>query len=159
MASCRLLSPTGETLWRMEAIADIEGRPGARHNDFAVIGDFAGDQELDPTVFACAGGVYVVDGRSGRTRAHHCCGHTQGGKIGNFRPELPGLELAGRNRWGSMGIVPFVNGRGSLLGRMPPEPIVPPRGARSTGRVTGRSWSLSARIGAWVCTMDMAVKW
>ena len=71
MASCRLLSPTGETLWRMEAIADIEGRPGARHIDFAVIGDFAGDQELDATVFACAGGVYVVDGRSGRTWAHH----------------------------------------------------------------------------------------
>ena len=128
LASCRLLSPTGETLWRMEAIADIEGRPGARHIDFAVIGEFAGDQELDPTVFACAGGVYVVDGRSGRTRVHHCCGHTQGGKIGKFRPELPMLELAGRNRWGSMGIVPFVNGRGSLLGRMHPDPIGHPGG-------------------------------
>jgi len=45
-----------------------------------------------------------------------------------FRPELPELELAGRNRWGSMGIVPFVNGRGSLLGRMYPDPIGHPGG-------------------------------
>ena len=128
LASYQLLSPEGAPLWHMEASKDIAGRPGARHIDFAVIGDFAGDAELDPTLFVCSGGVYVVDGRSGRTRAHHRSGHTQGGKIGNFRPDLPGLELAGRNRWGSMGIVPFVNGRGTLLGRMHPDPIGHPGG-------------------------------
>ena len=128
LASYQLLSPEGEQLWRMEAVEELAGRPGAGHIDFAVMGNFAGDGELDPTVFACSGGVYVVDGRTGRTRARHLCGHTQGGKIGNFRPDLPGLELAGRNRWGCMGLVPFVNGRGTLTGRMHPDPIGHPSG-------------------------------
>ena len=128
LACSRLLSAEGETLWEMEALADIDGRPGAGHVDFAVIGNFAGDGGLDPTVFACSGGVYVVDGNTGRVRASHRSGHTQGGKIGNFRPDLPGLELAGRNRWGSMGIVPFVSGSGPLLCRMHPDPIGHPSG-------------------------------
>jgi rhamnogalacturonan endolyase len=128
LAGYQLLCAEGNRLWRMEAIEDMENRPGAGHIDFSVMGDFAGDKELDPTVFVCSGGVYVVDGRTGRTRAHQLCGHTQGGKIGNFRPDLPGLELAGRNRWGSMGIVPFVNGRGMLTGRMHPDPIGNPGG-------------------------------
>ena len=127
LASYQLLSADGDRLWSMEAIEDLE-RPGAGHIDFAVIGDFAGDAELDPTVFVCSGGVYVVDGHTGRTRARHLCGHTQGGKIGNFRPELPGLELAGRSRWGTMGIVPFVNGRGMIVDRMHPDPIGHPSG-------------------------------
>ena len=127
LASYQLLSPEGERLWRMEAIEDLE-RAGAGHIDFAVIGDFAGDQELDPTIFVCSGGVYVVDGHTGKTRARHLCGHTQGGKIGNFRPDLAGLELAGRSRWGTMGIVPFINGRGMLTGRMHPDPIGHPGG-------------------------------
>ena len=128
LAGCRLLRADGEAIWELEAVEDIQQRPGAGHVDFAVMGNFAGEDELDPTLFVCAGGVYVVDGRTGRTRARHGCGHTQGGKIGNFRPELPGLELAGRNRWGCMGLVPFINGRGTLVGRMHPDPIGHPSG-------------------------------
>lgn len=70
----------------------------------------------------------MVDGLTGRSRSAHRIGHTQGGKIGNFRPDLPGLELAGRNRWGSMGIVHFINGRGVWLNRMHPDPIGHPSG-------------------------------
>ena len=101
LASYQLLSPEGAPLWLMEANKDIAGRPGARHIDFAIIGDFAGDAELDPTLFVCSGDIYVVDGRSGRTRAHHrsarasfrcpvgancksCPGQSQARKI--FRP-------------------------------------------------------------------------
>ncbi len=101
LASYQLLLPEGAPLWLMEANKDIAGRPGARQIDFAIIGDFAGDAELDPTLFVCSGGIYVVDGRSGRTRAPHrsarasfrcpvganskCCpGQSQARKI--FRP-------------------------------------------------------------------------
>jgi len=124
----QLLSPEGKTIWTMQASEDILGRPGAGHIDFSVIGNFAGDEELDPTIFVCSGGVYVVDGLTGRCRSAHRIGHTQGGKIGNFCPDLPGLELAGRNRWGSMGIVNFINGRGVWLTRMHPDPIGHPSG-------------------------------
>ena len=44
-------------------------------------------------------------------------------KLVIFFSDLPGLELAGRTRWGSMGIVNFVNGRGNWLNRMHPDPI------------------------------------
>ena len=111
-----------------DTINDIQNRAGAGHIDFAVIGNLAGDEELDPTIFVCSGGVYVVDGMTGNLRAAHHIGHTQGGKIGNFFSDLPGLELAGRNRWGSMGIVNFVNGRGHWLNRMHPDPIGHPSG-------------------------------
>jgi len=128
LACYQLLSPEGRTIWTMRDSEDILGRAGAGHVDFAVIGNFAGDDELDPTVFVCSGGVYVVDGLTGRSRSAHLTGHTQGGKIGSFRPDLPGLELAGRNRWGSMGIVNFINGRGTWLHRMHPDPIGHPSG-------------------------------
>ena len=128
LACYQLLSPQGRTIWTMRDSKDILGRAGAGHVDFAVMGDFAGDEELDPTIFVCSGGVYVVDGLTGRSRSAHRTGHTQGGKIGNFRPDLPGLELAGRNRWGSMGIVNFINGRGTWLKRMHPDPIGHPSG-------------------------------
>ena len=124
----QLLSPEGKTIWTMRESDDILGRAGAGHIDFAVMGNFAGDAELDPTIFICSGGVYVVDGLTGRCRSAHRTGHTQGGKIGNFRPDLPGLELAGRNRWGSMGVVNFINGRGVWLSRMHPDPIGHPGG-------------------------------
>jgi len=129
LASYQLLSSKGQTIWRMQdTINDIQNRAGAGHIDFAVIGNLAGDEELDPTIFVCSGGVYVVDGMTGNLRAAHHIGHTQGGKIGNFFSDLPGLELAGRNRWGSMGIVNFVNGRGNWLNRMHPDPIGHPSG-------------------------------
>lgn len=128
LACYQLLSPEGKTIWTMRESEDILGRAGAGHIDFSVIGNFAGDEELDPTIFVCSGGVYVVDGLTGCCRSSHRIGHTQGGKIGNFRPDLPGLELAGRNRWGSMGIVNFINGRGVWLNRMHPDPIGHPSG-------------------------------
>lgn len=128
LACYQLLSPEGRTIWTMLDSEDILGRAGAGHIDFAVIGSFAGDAELDPTIFICSGGVYVVDGLTGQSRSVHRIGHTQGGKIGNFLPDLPGLELAGRNRWGSMGIVNFINGRGAWLNRMHPDPIGNPSG-------------------------------
>ena len=128
LACYRLLSPEGETIWTMQDNEDILGRAGAGHVDFAIMGNFAGDEELDPTMFVCSGGVYVVDGLTGRSRSAYRIGHTQGGKIGSFRPDLPGLELAGRNRWGSMGIVNFINGRGAWLTRMHPDPIGHPSG-------------------------------
>ena len=128
LAGYQLLSPEGVTIWKMQEGEDILGRAGAGHIDFSVMGNFAGDKELDPTIFVCSGGVYVVDGLTGRIRSAYRIGHTQSGKIGNFRPDLPGLELAGRNRWGSMGIVNFINGRGVWLNRMHPDPIGHPGG-------------------------------
>ena len=127
-ACYQLLSSEGKPLWKLHDTEDIFARAGAKHLDFAVMGNFAGDEELDPTIFACAGGVYVIDGLTGMSRSVHYIGHTQGGKIGNFRPDLPGLEIAGRNRWGSMGIVNFINGRGVWLNRMHPDPIGHPSG-------------------------------
>ena len=104
LASYQLLSSKGQTIWRMQdTINDIQNRAGAGHIDFAVIGNLAGDEELDPTIFVCSGGVYVVDGMTGNLRAAHHIGHTQGGKIGNFFSDLPGLECSRTHPMGKYG--------------------------------------------------------
>ena len=128
MAGYTLLSSDGKPIWKMAACDDILGRSGARHIDFSVMNNFAGDEELDPTLFVCSGGVYVIDGKTGQTRARFRSGHTQGGLFGNLRPDLPGLEFVGRNRWGSMGIIHIINGRGTMLDRFHPDPVGHPSG-------------------------------
>ena len=118
LAGYTLLTAQGKTIWELEACDDIVARPGGRHIDVAMIGNFAGDG--DPVVFVNSGAIYVADGLTGQTRAIHAVGHAQSATIGNLRPDLPGLEYVSGNRWGNPGIINVIGARGEWLSRMQP---------------------------------------
>jgi hypothetical protein len=96
---------------------------GAGHYDAVAIGAFAEDESVDPVAFLLGGsaGVYVVDGRTGRTRMIHRIGHAQGRLIGKVRRDLPGQQILVACRWGNMGILTLFSGYGDRLWSIQPD--------------------------------------
>ncbi|MFW6164061.1 MAG: PQQ-binding-like beta-propeller repeat protein [Planctomycetota bacterium] len=86
-----LLGPDGRKLWEA-------GLPG--HADAVAVGNVDGDPDNgDEIALACCGGnTFALLGRDGRIRWKHPCGHSQHIIIGDFRPDLPGQELAALDR-------------------------------------------------------------
>jgi len=120
LAGSTLLSPEGETIWQVEGYEEILNyKPPscAWHVDSCVMGDFADDEEVDPVAFLSASscGVWVVDALTGKVRDIHYVGHAQGTSVGNFRPDIPGLEVLVGTRWGNYGILNLFSGRGERL--------------------------------------------
>lgn len=115
----------GSVLWRHDRVAEMVAVHGAVHYDAVALGCFAGDEEVDPVAFLLGGtaGVYVVDGKTGRTRAVHRIGHAQGRVACNLRPDLPGSQLLAVTRWGSYGIITLLAGDGSRLWSIQPDYI------------------------------------
>ena len=68
-------------------------------------------------------GFFLVDARTGAVRVNHRFGHVQGVYAGNFRPDLPGLEMWMGDRWGTYGILNLVDGRGEPLCRCEPDNV------------------------------------
>ena len=64
-----------------------------------------------------------MDARTGALLRHHRFGHVQGIYAGNFRPDLPGLEMWMGNRWENYGILNLVSGQGDPLTRFEPDTI------------------------------------
>jgi len=126
LAGGNLLSADGEPIWRHD-LADVFFKThGGQHYDAALIGHFADDTECDPVVFLVGGsaGVYVVDGMTGRTRAHHRIGHAQWGMPCKLRDDLPGTEIMIGTRWGSYGILTLFSGRGDRLWSIQPDYVL-----------------------------------
>jgi hypothetical protein len=125
LAGGSLLDADGELIWRMERHEEVNHIHGAGHVDAVALGPFAQDEEMDPVAFLAAGsaGVYVLDALNGRLRAVHRVGHAQGRHVGNFRPDLPGLEIQVGCRWGNYGILNLFSGRGERLCTFEPDNI------------------------------------
>lgn len=98
---------------------------GAAHYDAVALGALAGDPELDPVAMLISGsnGVYVVDALTGRTRVHHRVGHAQGCVLAKVRTDLPGQQVLVATRWGNMGILTLLSGRGERLWTIQPDYI------------------------------------
>jgi hypothetical protein len=113
----------GKHLWTMEGAEYIEDSGGAGHIDHASFGEIDGDESNGPEI-AIAGsdpGFFLVDARDGSVLRNHRYGHVQGVYAGNFRPDLPGLEIWMGDRWGTYGLLNLVSGQGDPLGRMEPD--------------------------------------
>ena len=76
------------------------------HADAAFIGALGGDCFPGLHAYFCAGeeGVIVTD-MQGKVRYKEILGHAQRMAIGDFRPELPGCELASVTYWGEHNII------------------------------------------------------
>ena len=113
----------GNHLWTMEGAEYIEEVGGGGHVDHAAFGELDGDESNGPEIGMAASdpGFFLVDARTGAVLRHHPFGHVQGIQAGNFRPDLPGLEMWMGDRWGNYGILNLVNGRGDPLCRCEPD--------------------------------------
>jgi hypothetical protein len=74
------------------------------------------DDAPAPRVLCAASdeGFFFADVETGNITAHHQIGHVQCFSVGNFRADLPGLEIATINFWGNQGIVHFFDSGGNL---------------------------------------------
>ena len=117
LAGGTLYSHDGKILWIHDMNAEMYKIYQAHHYDAVAIGNFSGDPALDPTVFltASSAGVYVVEGRTGRTRAIHRVGHAQGHTVAKMRDDLPGMEILVGCRWHNYGITTLFSGFGDRL--------------------------------------------
>lgn len=68
-------------------------------------------------------GFFLVDARDGTVLRHHRVGHAQGVYAGNFRPDLPGLEMWMGDRWDNYGLLILFSGTGEPLFSFEPDHI------------------------------------
>lgn len=115
----------GNHIWKMEGSEYIEESGGAGHIDHASIGELDGDESNGPEIGIAGSdpGFFLVDARTGAVRRQHRFGHVQGISAGNFRPDLPGLEMWMHDRWDTYGILNLVSGQGDPLARFEPDNI------------------------------------
>ncbi len=59
-------------------------------------------------------GVAVVD-KNGKLLKHHRIGHAQTPAIGQFRPDIPGLEFCDINFWGEPGLITLFDSQGDEI--------------------------------------------
>lgn len=121
----QLYDGDGRLLWVMEGAEYIEDAGGPGHVDHAAFGELDGDPANGPEIGIAGSdpGFFLVDARTGAVRRHHPFGHVQGIYAGNFRPDLPGLEMWMGDRWGTYGIQNLVSGTGEPLSRFEPDNI------------------------------------
>ncbi len=108
----RMYSADGEVLWDL-GLGDHADGLGLvpRENGDILITIAAGDE-----------GFLFVD-REGRILRHEKLGHVQTVNVGNFRPDLPGLEFITITYWRYPGILSFYDAQGELLYRTEPYPV------------------------------------
>ena len=121
----QLYDGDGNLLWLMEGAEYIEDSGGGGHVDHAAFGELDGDESNGPEIGIAGSdqGFFLVDARTGAVLRQHRFGHVQGIHAGNFRPDLPGLEMWMGNRWDNYGILNLVNGQGDPLTRFEPDTI------------------------------------
>jgi len=115
----------GNRLWVMEGAEYIEDSGGAGHIDHAAFGELDGDESNGPEIGMAGSdpGFFLVDAMTGAVLCNHRFGHVQGIYAGNFRPDLPGLEMWMGDRWGTYGLLNLVSGQGEPLARCEPDNI------------------------------------
>jgi len=91
IAGYALLDRDGKELWQVSL-------PG--HADAVAVGEVDGKAANGPEVAyaTCGGNVFALVGADGKIRWKHPCRHSQHVVLGDFRPDLPGLEVAAVDR-------------------------------------------------------------
>jgi hypothetical protein len=117
MAGFDLWKGDGRLLWRMQDADYIWTHP-----DGSAMGVF--DPEGPQVALVVGGeGFIQIDGQTGRIRRRHYIGHAQSVVVGNYRPDLEGLELWVTTWWGNFGIMTLFSGGGEPLYAFEPSNI------------------------------------
>ena len=146
LAGGTLISTDGDVI----AVHDLKGElariRGAGHYDAVVAGFLGDDPEHDPVAALMAGsaGVYIINPLTGRTRAVHRIGHAQWGLRCRMRDDLPGEQILAGTRWGNMGIVTLLSGRGERLWSIQPDYYL--QGSQPV------QWTAEGPQHFWLCT-------
>ena len=101
-------APDGRLIWSLD---DKMGE----HSDGICVGDFTlkgGPERI--FIGGSDDGVLLLDG-DGNILKHHRVGHAQTPSVGQFRPDIPGLELCNINYWGEPGLITIYNSAGEEI--------------------------------------------
>lgn len=102
-----LVDADGNTIWKLPVYTD--------HTDEIIIGRI--NPEIDDEIITIVSGDegFIMADLEGNIIKRHYIGHAQRISIGNYRSDLPGLEIAVTTFWGNQGIILIFNCRGELL--------------------------------------------
>jgi rhamnogalacturonan endolyase len=102
----------GTLLWTLPVPSD--------HTDEILIGSW--DPSTPDPLIAIASGDegFMIANLQGEILQKHMIGHVQRVSIGNYKPDLPGLELCVSTFWGEQGIVYIYDSQGQLLHQFEP---------------------------------------
>ena len=105
----------GGTCFRGDGSHLWDSRVTEQHLDQVALGPLGPHGEPTSVFIGVDDGVTFVDGMSGDVLSCVPSGHAQGVLVGNFRPEVPGLEVLTESRWASYGVTGLFTGRGRPL--------------------------------------------
>jgi rhamnogalacturonan endolyase len=80
------------------------------HADGICSGDFCLDKSGDRVFISASDDGVVVASPQGKILLHHRIGHAQTPSVGQYRPDIPGLEFCEINFWGEPGLISLYNG-------------------------------------------------
>jgi len=101
-----LVSADGQMIWSLPVETD--------HTDEIVIGKI--DPERDELIGIVSGSEgFMLADLQGNILVKEIIGHAQRISVGNYRPELPGLEICVVTYWGNQGIIHLYDCHGKLL--------------------------------------------
>lgn len=102
-----LVDADGNRLWTLPIHTD--------HTDEIIIGKWNPDICEQLIGLVCGDEGFVICDLEGNILLKDLIGHAQRISVGNFRPELDGLEIAVTTYWGHQGIFYIYSGRGEML--------------------------------------------
>ena len=101
-----LVNSAGQRIWSLPVHTD--------HTDEIVIGKI--DPERDEIIGIVSGSEgFMLADLEGNILTKQIIGHAQRISVGNYRPELPGLEICVSTYWGNQGIIYLYDCHGKLL--------------------------------------------
>jgi rhamnogalacturonan endolyase len=102
----------GRLMWTLPVETD--------HTDEILIGHWNPDSKEPLIAIASGEEGFMIADMQGQLVHKHMIGHAQRVSVGNYRPDLEGLELCVTTFWGNFGIVYFFDSRGNLLHQFEP---------------------------------------
>lgn len=107
-------TPDGKQLWTNDTMLND-------HADGVAVGNFSGDPNAEPRVYAVGSDEgFVVQDLKGTVLKHQRVGHTQNMTVAKLRADLPGLQIATINFWKNPGILTVFDAEGNLLTQAEP---------------------------------------
>lgn len=107
-----LVDHDGTLLWTLPVDTD--------HTDEILIGHWDPSRK-DPLIAIASGDEgFMIGDLQGNLLQKHRIGHAQRVSVGNYRPDLPGLELCVSTFWGEQGIVYIFGADGTILHQFEP---------------------------------------
>ncbi len=102
-----LVDADGRTIWKLPVKTD--------HTDEIIIGRFAPDRDEELIALVAGHEGFIIADLAGRILVKQEIGHAQRLSAANYRPDLPGFELAVTTFWGYQGIILIFDCHGRLL--------------------------------------------